>query len=469
MVHYVRPNITGHLFDPAAGACAFFRECKNVTRDAVRFYGCDVDLASLREAKAADLTDSELANIEERDFVLNPPPRQFLSVVANPPYIRHHRLSITTKQALRLISRRLIGTDLDGRAGLHVYFLLRALDLLGPNGRLAFIIPGDTFEGVFAGTLWSWVTDNYKLDAVITFSGDATPFPGVDTNAVIVLIQNSGKTSQFLWARCTEPDTPQLGDWVKHGFAGRFPGDLFLRELEEGLRTGFSRPPTPAHQGPVLADFADVVRGIATGDNEFFFLTSRQIEQLGLDKRYFIRALGRTRDINGDHVTADDLDALDRLGRPTFLLSLDATPLEELPENIQKYLECGHERGSDKGALVSTRRPWYRMEKRAVPPLLFAYLGRRNARFVLNESGAVPLTAFLCIYPKPSVDPRSLWTALNRPEILTNLRLVAKSYGSDAIKVEPRALDRLPIPAEIANVSGLAPLKPESQHRLAFI
>lgn len=469
MVRYVQPNITGHLFDPATGACAFFTECKKVIPGEVTFYGCDVDLASLHAAKAAGLGDSDLAGIEKRDFILNPPTRKFSSVVANPPYIRHHRLPVSTKQSMRLLGRRLIGKELDGRAGLHVYFLLRALECLALHGRLAFIIPGDTFEGVFARELWSWITRNYKLDAVITFLGDATPFPGVDTNAVIVLIQNSASTSQFTWARCTEPDTPQLAAWVDRGFSGPFPGLTYVRHLEEGLQTGLSRPPTPKHGGPVLADFAKVIRGIATGDNEFFFLTSYQIEELGLDKRYFVRALGRTRDVRGDQVDQEDLDVLDRAGRPTFLLSLDATPIEHLPESIQTYLDSGRRRGIDKRPLVSTRNPWYRMERRAVPPLLFAYLGRRNTRFVLNEAGAVPLTAFLCIYPKAPASARSLWTVLNQPETLSNLRLVAKSYGSDALKVEPRALDQLPIPAELANLAGLVPLQVEPpQHKLAF-
>ena len=41
------------------------------------------------------------------------------------------------------------GVILDGRAGFHVYFLIRALTLLEENGRLAFIMPADTCEGKF--------------------------------------------------------------------------------------------------------------------------------------------------------------------------------------------------------------------------------------------------------------------------------------------------------------------------------
>ena len=61
------------------------------------------------------------------------------------------------------------------------------------------------------------------------------------------------------------------------------------------------------------------------------------------------------------------------------------------------------------------------------------------------------MTGFLCVYPiyddKEYVE--NLWQALNHPDTLENLRLVGKSYGSGAIKVEPSNLNKLPIPEHI--------------------
>ena len=467
MVAYVRPAASGELFDPAAGAGAFFAACRHEFQNGVAFRGCDIDLSCLKWARTAGLEDQDLTAIEQRNFVLDPPPGKFSSIVANPPYIRHHRLPSHVKQELRLLSRALIGQDLDGRAGLHVYFLLRALQLLALHGRLAFIIPGDTFEGVFSNILWSWVTKKYTLDAIITFSGAATPFPGVDTNAVIALIRNDGPTSRFAWARCTVPETQALSKWVKQNFRGAFPGEDSIRAIEEALATGLSRPASPVHDGPTLVDFARVVRGIATGDNEFFFLNSKQISELGLDSGYFVRAVARTRDVNGDRISQDDIKTLDADGRPTYLLSLGAQPTEALPETLRRYLETGQRKGLCDRPLIAGRKPWYRMEKRAVPSLLFAYLGRRNTRFILNQAGVVPLTGFLCVYPNPGVDAENLWKVLNHPDVLARLRLVAKSYGSDAIKVEPRALERLAIPERIAKEFGLQ-RQITSQEKLAF-
>ena len=117
--------------------------------------------------------------------------------------------------------------------------------------------------------------------------------------------------------------------------------------------------------------------------------------------------------------------------------------------------------------LIKQRKPWYKMEKRKVPPLLFAYLGRRNTRFIKNEAGVLPLTGFLCVYPIHNDDKsvRNLWQALNHPDTLENLKLVGKSYGSGAIKVEPGNLSELPIPEHIVEQFDLknAHKKPQPQ------
>jgi hypothetical protein len=109
-------------------------------------------------------------------------------------------------------------------------------------------------------------------------------------------------------------------------------------------------------------------------------------------------------------------------------------------------------------ALIKQRRVWYKMESREVPPFLFAYLGRRSARFIRNRAGIVPLTGFLCVYPKihEKESLEKLWRLLNHPDTLANLHRVAKSYGSGAIKVEPRALEKVPLSERALSDCGLA-------------
>ncbi|MDR7507209.1 MAG: N-6 DNA methylase [Armatimonadota bacterium] len=465
MVGYVLAGGSDSIFDPAVGAGAFFRAARVVGQELGRrcsLLGTEVDPQALKEGQAGGLSESDLGLVEVRDFVLDPPAGSFKAIVANPPYIRHHRLPKTLKIKLRSLGMRIIGQPLDGRAGIHVYFLLRSLQLLDPaGGRLAFIVPADTCEGVFAPILWNWVSRHYRIDAVVTFDPEASPFPGVDTNPLIIMIRRATPARQFLWARCTEAGTNTLKRWTLSQFRYRPKRGLVVhrRDLTEGLRTGLSRPPCEVKPvGPSLVEFATVLRGIATGANEFFFMTQKQAEALAIPRTFLVRAIGRTRDVPGDVIDEKLLAELDASGRPTLLFCPDGRRLDCFPAAVRRYLKEGERKGLPQRPLIATRRPWYKMEVRKAPPVLFAYLGRRNARFVRNLAGVVPLTGFLCVYPR-SDDPvflEKLWSVLSHPATLANLPLVGKSYGSGCIKVEPRALERLVLPEDVVRESGLA-------------
>lgn len=464
MVAYLLANHdSDEVFDPAVGEGVFFFAAKKIATELgmeIRLAGREIDASVLESAKRAGLTNADLAHVELRDFLLHPPDAKQSSFICNPPYIRHHRLPASLKQFLRTFGASLLGHPLDGRAGIHVYFLLRALQSLKEKGRLAFIMPADMCEGVFAVPLWNWIAKNYRLDAVITFSPDATPFPGVDTNAIIFMICRDKPSSTLFWARCNEPNGETLKKWVLSGFNEKSNSSLtiYRRCLTEGLATGLSRLPTNGlTNSPRLCDFAKVLRGIATGANDFFFLTADQAKSLKISSEFLIPAVGRTRDANGDCVTYESMNELSKSGRPTLLFSPDGRPLQDFPDSVRTYLKQGEQAGLPARSLIASRKPWYKMERRKIPPILFAYLGRRNARFIRNEAGVTPLTGFLCVYPNNS-DPdyvEKLCHVLSDPETVANLSLVGKSYGSGCIKVEPRALERLPIPRNVINRHNL--------------
>lgn len=465
MVAYTVNGGADTVFDPAVGAGAFFLAAKHLSCEIGRkiaLRGTEIDPTALEQARQAGLNDKDLKSVQITDFVLSPPPGPFTAIVANPPYIRHHRLPLGIKEELRKFGACLIGKALDGRAGLHVYFLLRALELLDAEGRLAFIMPADTAEGVFSSTLWNWITCNYRLDAVVTFAPEASPFPKVDTNAIIFMIRNSHPDKHFLWARCSEPQTKHLKLWALSDFKETNGTALtvYKRQLSEGLRTGLSRKPVNRkHHGLTLGHFAKVLRGIATGANDFFLLSKSKAAELEIPRDLLIPAVARTRDIPGDEITSETIDSLESMGRPTLLFSPGGQPIDYFPHPVRAYLKQGEYKGLDKRPLIATRRPWYKMESRSVPPFLFAYLGRRNARFIRNLAGVVPLTGFLCVYPLQQ-DPayvHKLWEILRHPKTMANLSLVGKSYGAGAIKVEPRALENLPIPSSLISKVGLQP------------
>jgi adenine-specific DNA-methyltransferase len=96
MAAYVLGNGADHLFDPAVGAGALFQAAKRIASQSgktVTLYGTEIDPQAIAQAQASGLSATDLAAVEMRDFAINPPARRFRAIAANPPYIRHHRLS----------------------------------------------------------------------------------------------------------------------------------------------------------------------------------------------------------------------------------------------------------------------------------------------------------------------------------------------------------------------------------------
>lgn len=465
MICYVAKN-NSIIFDPAIGKGAFYTALQELNLpEELSFEGFDIDSNIINQAISENIFGNN-CSIEIRDFLLNPPSRKYFSIVANPPYLRHHRLSLKTKEHLKHLTYRIMGDFLDGRTGYHVYFLLQSLYNLSEGGRLAFIMPADTAEGVFSKKLWNWITKHYCLECVVTFDHSASPFPGVDTNPLIFFISNSKPKQNIYWVKCLKQYSDDLFNFINSNFSNQTFSTLKIikQNLSDALSLGLSRDPDNNHKSTFkLLDFAKVMRGIATGANEYFYLNEEQVKKHNLPNQFLHYAISRTRDVNTSEITYSLIEGMKNENKPIYLFSPDGRKINDFPVSVQKYLKIGENKGLPKFSLISTRQPWYKMEKRIAPPFLFAYLGRRNARFIKNTANIIPLTGFLCIYPHNNdisyID--KLWEILQNEDTIKNLCLVGKSYGSGAIKVEPRSLEQLPIPDHLIAKYALRPTHSE--------
>ncbi len=453
-------HLSGKILEPAVGPGALLAACRRLQSGKLDVTAYEIDEKVLGSSNGdLEYMQSEITDLRIQNYLESPAMASFSAIIANPPYLRHHKISPEIKALCKDITFRTLGISIDARAGLHIYFLIKALEDLAENGRLVFLMPADTFEGVFAEKLWSAISKNYRIDGVITLSSEVAAFPGVDTNAVIVSITKSEPTKQMLWCKWRGKDPIIFADSISYSFQKRSSGnadDLECIEVDisNAIKRGFTRSQTEEEtDGLPFSNFAKTMRGIATGENDFFVMTKKRLNELGLDESNFVRTIMRVKDLPKSGLNLGDLEDLDAMGRPTYLLSINQD--SEINLELSKYLKYGEELGIHKRALVSARKNWYFMEKREPVPILFAYLGRRNVRFTLVETEIQPLTGFLCIYPLKGVDAEKLVQALNHPSTIKELSKVGKSYGDGAIKVEPGGLRKLVIPFEALKHAGI--------------
>ena len=385
-------------------------------------------------------------------------PEQFDAIVCNPPYTRHHRLPEAYKSAWAAVMKQEYGIRLSRFSSLFAYFFVQATRTLAPTGRMAFITPATVFEASYSRQVKAFVRRQLRLRAIITFDETLSVFGGVDTAACITLVQGL--------------QTP-VSERAVHVEIHRWPGvEPVLRAVEQGGVTtadwGTSREIDlsalePRHKWTVigreddrfdnqhfvpLSTIAHIMRGIATGANDFFVLSDSEVAEWGLKKANLRPVLTKTREAPGYVFNQADFDRLGREGKKRWLLYLTGPVTPGTAE--ARYIQHGQARGLHERSLVKTRPFWYAMEQRDPAPVYFTYLSRKRPRFIYNQADVLALNVFLCIYPIPAISRdetmlKALLATLNSLVAKDSLRHVGRTYGGDTIKIEPREMDRLPV------------------------
>jgi adenine-specific DNA-methyltransferase len=409
--------------------------------------------AATYEAKVQQMTLPGLEIIAPTAF-----PEQFDAIVCNPPYTRHHHLPEAYKSSWASVMKQEYGIRLSRLSSLFAYFFVQATRMLAPAGRMAFITPATVFEASYSRQVKAFIRQQLRLRAIVTFDEALSIFEGVDTAACITLVEGLR--------------TP-VGERAVHVQIRRWPGvEPVLHAVEQGSTTaadwGTCRAVDlsaleprrkwtvigweNAHFGNEtfvpLSSIARIMRGIATGANDFFVLSGSEVAEWGLEKANLRPVLIKTREAPGYVFSQADFDRLGHEGKKRWLLYLTRPVTPGTSE--ARYIQHGQARGLHERSLVKTRCLWYAMEQRAPAPVYFTYLSRKRSRFIYNQADVLALNVFLCIYPIPTISQdetmlKALLAILNSLIAKDSLRHVGRTYGSDTIKVEPREMDRLPV------------------------
>jgi adenine-specific DNA-methyltransferase len=439
---------TRTLFDPAVGSGRLlYRPLEVGQYTPKRLVGWDIDELSAAMA-ALNLRLRRVANytITVADFLLDDdrlrhdglvetPPD---ATIANPPFCRHQALDAEMKKALHLKVEEQTGLRISRRAGLHALFLVRALALAAPDGRLAFVTPAGWFDADYGEAIKRYVAQRASVEAIVHLGGRRDFFDSVQTTAAITLLRKDTeeRPTRIVRLGARRPPVVEVLAAVR-GEAGRIKAHEI--ELHPDARWSRSSVRLPT-KGTPLSEVARVRRGVATGFNRFFVLSEATRRDWGLGRRLMRPCLYRPRYIDGTEVTRDDLESLDEK-LPRWLLRPPTEQRDNSDDPLGRYLTHGREElAVHQRHLTSHRKPWFKVEERGRCKIVLPYMNLDDARFIRNRANAVPLNNFHAIEPKRGIDADELWVALNAEPVLRQLRRLGREYGRGLWKIEPGAL-----------------------------
>ena len=177
-------------------------------------------------------------------------------VVMNPPYVRQESIPPERKKYY-------VGTyKLDKKSDLYVYFFMRALRLLKPNGYVSAITSDKWLETTYGEKL-----QNFLKSRLIAIFGQRDRSFMADINTVITLYGNDMQNGPV--------DFTYLESYVSRSVVRRV--SMERTDLKPGKWFYLRAPrlfmekiyPKLTHK---LGDFADIKFGIKTGANDFFYM-----------------------------------------------------------------------------------------------------------------------------------------------------------------------------------------------------
>jgi len=456
------------FFDPAFGTGAFFSALLTVfPEDQIeKAEGFEIDLHYGVEAAA--FWQHTQIEVRLEDFTRALPPsyesERSNLLICNPPYVRHHHM--TTAEKARLIARTqaTVGMRLSGLSGLYTYFLCLAHAWMADDGLAGWLIPSEFMDVNYGKQIKEYLLTQVTLLHIHRFDPRDVQFDDAFVSSAIV------------WFRKSPPPSDHQ---VEFSFGGSLSKPLISKMIPAAVLskmpkwTRYPHLPHTANSHNVatkMSDLFTIKRGIATGSNEFFIITSDIIDRYRIPSQFLTPILPSPRYLHTDEIESDE-HGNPIIDRRQFLLTCDldeATICQHYP-SLWEYLQLGLQKGVDQGYLCQHRSLWYAQERRPAAPIVCTYMGRQLPngrspfRFILNNSRATVPNVYLMLYPKPHLalairrSPhllRDIWQELTKMTPATLLG-EGRVYGGGLHKIEPKELGNAPADQIVALAPGL--------------
>lgn len=385
----------------------------------------------------------ELRNI---DFFDLDETTKFDGVISNPPYIRHHSLSLKDEIYSRL--EGVIKEKISKLTNIYILFCIDLIDRLEDGGRAAIIIPTEWMNSNFGESFKKYLYKTNYNCTIVYVSNDALVFDDALTTASILLIEKKKNTSasvKFKYVKnkkyfsdfCPDDDRYVLG--FEYGW-----DELLSIKKWDSL---FGRQNLVGNQENLisLGDICSSKRGIATGANKYFHLSKSSVNAHHISPNSIKKCIGSAADVRGLIFDQSDLSSLIENDKRIFLFDPDSN----VSSGDEEYIRHGESLGINKGFLTSARKVWYQQERRSPAPIWVGVFNRDKIKFIYNESGAYNLTTFHCLYPKVHLSEnqiKALVAILNHQDMSAYVMEQRRVYGGGLLKLEPRDLPDIRIP-----------------------
>jgi len=307
---------------------------------------------------------------------------------------------------------------------------------------LAYLMPLEFLNTGYGEVIKRALLERARLKALVRIEPEDEVFPDAITSVGMVLVADDGRLEpvKFCTLKSLDQLEHDLCDLPCRTVAREDlrPSEKWLQHFEEMCALNCEA------LEPLLA-LGSFSRGIATGANEFFVIAKSDADRWGLPPSTLRPCISRSSQVKRALIRDADIERLIESDERVLLVDLCAFQNEA----VKRYSAYGERRGFHKRYLTRTRNPWFKLETRQPPPILFGAFSRNGFKVIRNRSRAVTLTCFHCFYPNlfgaRFVDHLFLYFCSPVGQKIMSRQV--RRYGDKLDKFEPNDLNKVLVPS----------------------
>ncbi len=383
------------VLEPAFGLGIFSRVILSSNKN-VNIKGYEVDFKIYEKARTAFLSNPNVSILLE-DYLSNDWENKYDGIICNPPYFKFH--DYDNKTFIKEIESKL-NCKLTGFTNIYTLFLLKSIFQLNKNGRSAYIVPSEFLNSDYGKLVKSYLIKSKTLRHIVVIDFEENVFDDALTTASIIFCANDNQAEKVQFSNVHSLDDLEKIEQLISDYSNFAKSNkaITFSELNSEIkwRAYYQEQNSTKFKNLVpFTNFAKVVRGIATGSNEYFVFNQSKADEYSIPNNYLLPCICKAVDIKKSFFTNEDFLSLEENNRDIFLLNAFDTS----NYNIEQYLQKGVDEGIDKRFLTASRSPWFSLEKRPPSPIWVGVFNRNGLKFIRNEANISNLTTFHCIYP----------------------------------------------------------------------
>lgn len=447
MVDWVIEKSPSTILDPAVGT-GIFLHTVNSKDPNIKKVGYEIDSAILTKFNKES---NYKANIENKDYLLNFPNKTYDAIICNPPYNKFQNIK-NRKNYINILQKNL-GIKLSGYSNLYVYFLVKSIFELSPNGRCCYILPYEFLNTEYGKIIKKLLLDKQIVHSIVKINSSISLFDEALTTSCILFIENKINNGiNFI----NIDDLSQLENFTLKNAIETYKTNFYsYKDLDSQIKWNIyfakSNKNSFTDNFIPLKKICKVKRGIATGNNKFFILNKSKIATLKLSDDVCVPCITKSQDIKQIIFNINTFNRLVSLDKNMFLF--DGTKC--VSNNDFNYIYYGEDNNFHKSYLTSHRKPWYSVENKEPAPILISVFCRNKIKVVRNEMLIKNLTTFHGIYFNNDIGENEiniLFCYLLTPIAQTILFKNKREYGNQLDKFEPNDLNN----AHVINIFNLS-------------